>query len=116
MEPPAVERLAYSVRESTWASGLGRTTICEAMARGDLEFIKVGTRTLIPVEALKAFLASRSRRGAQAASAETASEHGPQAAACDVAAGPVLRGAEAHTVPTRRKPRKIVGNRIAPAV
>jgi hypothetical protein len=45
---------------SDWCviSGMGRSSVYEALGRGDLKAIKLGTRTLIDVEAGLAWLAS----------------------------------------------------------
>jgi excisionase family DNA binding protein len=51
-----VEKLAYRIPEAVEASGLGRTTLYQAIATGELEAIKVGTRRLITRDALVAFL------------------------------------------------------------
>jgi excisionase family DNA binding protein len=51
-----VEKLAYQINEAVEASGLGRTTLYAAIAAGELETIKVGTRRLITRDALLDFL------------------------------------------------------------
>lgn len=52
-EPP---KLAYSIKEAIAASSLGRTTIYAHIASGRLRTTRVGGRTLIPAEALKALI------------------------------------------------------------
>lgn len=54
MQPP----LAISIPDAIKASGLSRTSIYEALKRGDLSARKAGRRTLIPFDDLQAFLAS----------------------------------------------------------
>jgi excisionase family DNA binding protein len=49
-------KLAYSIDEAIEAIGLGRTTVFELMASGELESVKVGRRRLIPSEALKDYV------------------------------------------------------------
>ena len=49
--------LAVSVERAAAMAGVGRTTLYEALAKGALKSLKVGKRRLIPVEALKAWLA-----------------------------------------------------------
>jgi excisionase family DNA binding protein len=50
------EFLAHTIADTTKISGLGRTTIYEAIGRGELEARKVGNRTLIMAASLRAFL------------------------------------------------------------
>ena len=51
-------KLAYTVPEAVSASGIGRTTLYELIRASRLEARKMGKRTLIPAEALRALLAS----------------------------------------------------------
>lgn len=51
-------RLAVSVEEAADVSGLGRTSIYEAMGSGALRSLKVGKRRLILVEDLRDWLKS----------------------------------------------------------
>lgn len=51
-------KLAYSVEEASHASGVGRTKLYEAIQLGKLQSIKVGSRRLILVDKLKAWLVS----------------------------------------------------------
>jgi excisionase family DNA binding protein len=44
------------VREACRLTGIGRSKLYELIAAGEIEIIKVGTITLIPVEALVRFL------------------------------------------------------------
>lgn len=59
----------YTIPESMTYSGLGKTSIYEALARGKLRGRKYGTRTLIEAESLHSFVASlpaanfKARRG-----------------------------------------------------
>jgi hypothetical protein len=53
---PLSERLAVSCEEASALSGIGLTSIREAVARGDLKARKHGTRTVILPEDLKAWL------------------------------------------------------------
>jgi excisionase family DNA binding protein len=50
-------KLAYSIREACRASSLGRSTLYAHIAAGRLRAIRVGGRTLIPAESLKALVA-----------------------------------------------------------
>ena len=51
-------RFAVSPAEAARRAGLGRTTIYAALKAGDLKSLKIGTRRLIMVDTLKAWLAS----------------------------------------------------------
>lgn len=48
--------LAYSIKEACAASSLGRTSIYAHIAAGRLRAIRVGGRTVIPAESLRALL------------------------------------------------------------
>ena len=55
---PNPDRLSLSIPEAVQASGLGRTTIYDLIKRGQLPICKVGSRTLIRLEALDGLLRS----------------------------------------------------------
>ena len=46
-------RLAYSIREACEASSLGRTTIYALIGAGKLQAVRIGGRTVVPVESLR---------------------------------------------------------------
>ena len=48
--------LAYSIKEASRATSLGRTRIYQLIAVGRLEAVKIGNRTLIPAHALHKLL------------------------------------------------------------
>jgi hypothetical protein len=48
--------LAYSVEAATAATGLSRSLIFELMNAGKLERVKIGGRTLIPADSLRALV------------------------------------------------------------
>ncbi len=50
------EPIALSVSDSVQASGLGKTTLYEAMADGRIETRKVGRKRLILFRSLRAFI------------------------------------------------------------
>lgn len=50
------EPLAYSINDACRVSGLGRTTLYELIGRGEIKVRKVGARTLVPADSLRAFL------------------------------------------------------------
>ena len=54
--PP--EKLAYSIKEAAAAVGVGRTTLWKAITEERLLAVKLGTRTLIPSDALRAWIGS----------------------------------------------------------
>lgn len=49
--------LAYSIKEASRATSLGRTRLYQLIAAGRLEAVKIGSRTLIPADALHKLLA-----------------------------------------------------------
>lgn len=55
-----LEPIAVSPSEAARLAGLGRTTIYAALSSGELESIKIGTRRLIAVDALRAWLQDHS--------------------------------------------------------
>jgi excisionase family DNA binding protein len=48
--------VCYSVAEVCRRTGLGRTTVSQALSRGDLEHYRIGSRALIPAGAVVAWL------------------------------------------------------------
>ncbi|MCK9540850.1 MAG: helix-turn-helix domain-containing protein [Novosphingobium sp.] len=48
--------LAYSVKEACRVSSIGRTTLYQHIAAGRLEARKIGGRTIIPAESLRALI------------------------------------------------------------
>lgn len=54
---PSPPKLAYSVREAVEATSLSKTYIYTAISTGRLKVNRVGSRNLIPVDVLKAFIA-----------------------------------------------------------
>lgn len=54
-----IERLAYSVREVAATIGVSSRTLHDYIKNGDIAHFRIGTRVLIPVEALREFVASR---------------------------------------------------------
>jgi excisionase family DNA binding protein len=53
--------LTVRVREACRLSGIGRSKLYELIAAGEIEIIKIGTITLVPVASLRSFL-ERNRR------------------------------------------------------
>ncbi len=50
------EKLAYSIRQACQVSSLSRSAIYSHIAAGRLVVVRVGGRTLIPADALRAFI------------------------------------------------------------
>jgi excisionase family DNA binding protein len=48
--------LAVRIREACRLTGIGRSKLYELIAAGEIEIIKVGTITLVPVASLTRFL------------------------------------------------------------
>lgn len=59
-ELPA-EKLTYTVKQTAAALGVGQTTVWKAVADGKLSAMKLGSRTLIPADSLRAWIASLPR-------------------------------------------------------
>lgn len=59
------ERLAVSVEDAAAMAGIGRTTLYAALGDGSLRSLKIGARRLIPVEALKAWMAAHEAESAE---------------------------------------------------
>jgi excisionase family DNA binding protein len=58
-ENDLLEDGAMPIKDAVAWSGIGRSRLYVAMANGDLPFVRVGERRLIPKRGLKDFLASR---------------------------------------------------------
>jgi excisionase family DNA binding protein len=56
-ERPHDHIIAYSVKEACRVSSLGRTTVYAAISAGRLRATRVGGRTLIPADSLRALIA-----------------------------------------------------------
>ncbi|MCB1471166.1 MAG: helix-turn-helix domain-containing protein [Rhizobiaceae bacterium] len=52
----AVQILAVSPNEAARLCSIGRTTLYAALSSGDLKSVKIGTRRLITLDALRAWL------------------------------------------------------------
>ena len=53
---PTPPKLAYSIREACEATSLGKTKIYALIAASRLRAVRVGGRTVIPAESLRALL------------------------------------------------------------
>lgn len=56
-------KITYSILEACLASSLGRTTLYNHIAAGRLRTVRIGGRTIIPAEALHAFLQGQGAGG-----------------------------------------------------
>ena len=95
-----MEKLAYTPEEAAAATGLGRTSIFEALRGGRLERRKAGARTLIPAKSLRAFLAALPRGGCE----PEAARGYPGGDSVAVEAAPARTPAPLHKRPIRPQP------------
>lgn len=59
MEERTAPKLAFTIAEACHAVGLGRSKIYEPIAQGRIETRKIGARTLIPADSLRALIAPK---------------------------------------------------------
>lgn len=67
-----MEKLTWTVLEAAQVLGVHHLTLRKAIARGEIQAVKVGKRVMIPKRALEAFLEGevpKARRAARRASA-----------------------------------------------
>lgn len=57
-----IDPLAVSVAEAAQLIGLSRPKVYQLMQTGDFPSFKVGTRTLIPMEELRAWVAAQAEK------------------------------------------------------
>jgi len=58
----SIEPLAVRVPQAAHMLGMGKSMLYEFIASGEIEVIKVGRSTLVPVDSLRAFLTARRGR------------------------------------------------------
>ena len=58
----ALKPITVRVREACRMTGIGRSKLYLLIEEGEIEIIKVGSMTLIPVASLEAFLEGRKER------------------------------------------------------
>ncbi|NUQ17406.1 MAG: helix-turn-helix domain-containing protein [Sphingomonas sp.] len=63
---PVAEPISVRVPEAVRLTGLSRSRLYELMKSGDIEFVKVGSSTLILVESLRGFIHDRRSSGSRA--------------------------------------------------
>lgn len=54
---PSLPKVGYSMKEAQKITGLGKTTLWEAIAKGELKCFRVGRRTLFSLKHLEDFMA-----------------------------------------------------------
>ncbi len=52
------EKFAFGIVDAARVAGIGRSTLYEALAAGELKAVKLGRRTLIPADELRRFIAA----------------------------------------------------------
>lgn len=57
-ERPVLEPISVRIPEAVRLTGLSRSRIYELMRSGDIQFVKVGSSTLIMVDSLRGFICS----------------------------------------------------------
>jgi excisionase family DNA binding protein len=58
-EDAVLRPLAVRIREACRLTGIGRSKLYELIGAGEIEIVKVGTMTLIPIHSLQRFLELR---------------------------------------------------------
>ncbi|MGH9086951.1 MAG: helix-turn-helix domain-containing protein [Acidimicrobiales bacterium] len=66
-----MERLAYDIPTAAEVIGVGRTTLYQAIASGDLRSVKIGARRLVTRDACQDFLRLLSERADRDAASGT---------------------------------------------
>lgn len=61
-----MDKLAYSSTETAQVLGVSRPTVYQLMKRADFPVFKVGTRTLVSAEGLRAWVREQAERGESA--------------------------------------------------
>ncbi|MBZ9649734.1 helix-turn-helix domain-containing protein [Sphingobium sp. 3R8] len=59
---PTPERITVRIKEACRITGIGRSKLYELIAEGEIDIVKVGAMTLIPVDSLKALTQGRRQR------------------------------------------------------
>jgi excisionase family DNA binding protein len=58
-EPPPLPPISVRVPEAVRLTGLSRSRLYELLRTGDIEYVKVGSSTLVLVDSLRRFIESR---------------------------------------------------------
>jgi excisionase family DNA binding protein len=59
---PASQLITVRIKEACRITGIGRSKLYELIADGEVEIIKIGAMTLIPIDALSRFIERRRAR------------------------------------------------------
>ena len=59
MIDPSAELITVRIKDACRITGIGRSKLYELIESGDIEVVKVGRMTLVPISALKSFIESR---------------------------------------------------------
>lgn len=59
MNAAGPEPITVRISEACRMTGIGRSKLYELIAEGEIETIKVGAMTLVPVDGLRAFIEAR---------------------------------------------------------
>ncbi|RJG53478.1 DNA-binding protein [Sphingobium terrigena] len=59
---PEPERITVRIKEACRITGIGRSKLYELIAEGEIDIVKIGAMTLIPVDSLKALTEGRRQR------------------------------------------------------
>ena len=58
MQPVRIDPIALPIAEAVTFSGMSRSALYRELANGNLRAVKAGSRTLLLVESIRAYLAS----------------------------------------------------------
>lgn len=61
---PKAEPIAVRIKEACRITGIGRSKLYELIAEGQIDIVKVGAMTLIPVDSLRGLINRARRTGA----------------------------------------------------
>jgi excisionase family DNA binding protein len=56
---PLLERISVRIPAAVRLTGMSRSRIYQLMKDGEIEFVKIGSSTLIPVDSLRQFIEAR---------------------------------------------------------
>lgn len=60
---PEPERITVRIKEACRLTGIGRSKLYELIAEGEIDIVKIGAMTLVPIESLRGLIDSARRRG-----------------------------------------------------
>tara|TARA_R110000868_G_scaffold375710_1_gene640359 strand:- start:12558 stop:12755 length:198 start_codon:yes stop_codon:yes gene_type:complete len=60
---PTPERITVRIKEACRITGIGRSKLYELIAEGEIEIVKIGAITLVPVDSLRTLIDSAKGRG-----------------------------------------------------